>query len=180
MMLCGTSHETQASHCQLAACSLSFLYPRTGYLLSCKLLAGLSEQATAFWSSQGLRDSLQHARTAFCIHNLAYQGFMPLATFPRLCLPETSLRPLLWPPLLSEGGCPAFIPAHLSIDLTQQADIPRNRFKLYSLSQQLLAWPALEEACCSFQSDSQPLAAPLELHGCFAVCCFPSKRSVGS
>ena len=65
--------------------------------------AGSSEAAAAFWGSQELRDSVCHAKTAFCIHNLAYQGFMPLATFPRLCLPEIALRPLLWPPLASEG-----------------------------------------------------------------------------
>ena len=62
-----------------------------------------SEEAASFWASQELKDSLRHARTAFCIHNLAYQGAMPLAAFPRLCLPESALRPLLWPPTQSEG-----------------------------------------------------------------------------
>ena len=62
-----------------------------------------SEEAASFWASQELKDSLKHARTAFCIHNLAYQGAMPLAAFPRLCLPESALRPLLWPPARSEG-----------------------------------------------------------------------------
>ena len=62
-----------------------------------------SEEAAGFWGSQELRASLKHARTAFCIHNLAYQGAMPLAAFPRLCLPESALRPLLWPPALSES-----------------------------------------------------------------------------
>jgi hypothetical protein len=45
-----------------------------------------------------LRLSLQSAHTAFCIHNLAYQGQMPLASFPRLCLPESALDALIWPP----------------------------------------------------------------------------------
>lgn len=29
---------------------------------------------------------------------------MPLATFPRLCLPDDALPPLLWPPLGVEGA----------------------------------------------------------------------------
>ena len=71
-----------------------------------RLHAGTSEAAGAFWAGQSLRDSVRHARTAFCIHNLAYQGFMPLATFPRLCLPDDALPPLLWPPMDMEGGAP--------------------------------------------------------------------------
>ena len=74
---------------------------------------------------------------------------MPLATFPRLCLPESAMRPLLWPPLLSEGEGPAFHPTQLSSDLTRQANTSSNRFNLSSIYQQLLAWLPPEEACCS-------------------------------
>ena len=58
---------------------------------------------------------------------------MPLATFPRLCLPESAMRPLLWPPLLSEGEGPAIHPAQLSSDLTRQASISSNRLNLFSI-----------------------------------------------
>ena len=66
------------------------------------LHAGSAEAAT-FWGSRNLRDSVRQAKTAFCIHNLAYQGSMPLATFPRLCLPDAAMAPLLWPPVQLEG-----------------------------------------------------------------------------
>lgn len=52
-----------------------------------------------------LSASLQHAHSAFCIHNLAYQGTMPLAAFPRLCLPSAALSALQWPP---PPGGPSF------------------------------------------------------------------------
>jgi hypothetical protein len=42
---------------------------------------------------------LATAATAYCIHNLAYQGVYPLAAFPHLCLPPATL-----PPLLEPGG----------------------------------------------------------------------------
>ena len=68
------------------------------------LRAGSAETAAAFWGSSSLRDSVRQAKTAFCIHNLAYQGAMPLATFPRLCLPHDALPPLLWPPVKPKGS----------------------------------------------------------------------------
>lgn len=52
-----------------------------------------------------LTASLQHARAAFCIHNLAYQGSMPVGAFPRLCLPDAALPALLWPPPASRASC---------------------------------------------------------------------------
>ena len=66
---------------------------------SCDLMAG----DTAFVSH--LMASLQHARAAFCIHNLAYQGSMPVGAFARLCLPDAALPPLLWPPPASRTSC---------------------------------------------------------------------------
>ena len=45
-----------------------------------------------------LQGSLQGAASAFCIHNLAYQGCCGAETFPRLCLPDAALPALLWPP----------------------------------------------------------------------------------
>ncbi len=66
---------------------------------SCDLMAG----DTAFVSH--LMASLQHARAAFCIHNLAYQGSMPVGAFARLCLPYAALPPLLWPPPASRTSC---------------------------------------------------------------------------
>ena len=89
----GAVHGKEAIHGLIRA-------PSAGCLL--EPVCG-SEEAASFWASQELKGSLRHARTAFCIHNLAYQGAMPLAAFPRLCLPESALRPLLWPPAPSEG-----------------------------------------------------------------------------
>ena len=70
---------------------------------SCQHVAG-----DAAFASR-LTASLQHARSAFCIHNLAYQGTMPISAFPRLCLPDASLSALLWPPpgLRSTGSTPS-------------------------------------------------------------------------
>ena len=45
-----------------------------------------------------LQGSLRGAASAFCIHNLAYQGCCAAETFPRLCLPDAALPALLWPP----------------------------------------------------------------------------------
>ena len=50
----------------------------------------------AFWPR--LAESLQGARMAFAVHNLAYQGACAPEMFPRLCLPESALPPLQWPP----------------------------------------------------------------------------------
>ncbi|BDA40737.1 probable granule-bound starch synthase 1, chloroplastic/amyloplastic [Coccomyxa sp. Obi] len=65
----------------------------------CDLMAG----DAAFVSH--LVSSLQHARAAFCIHNLAYQGSMPVGAFARLCLPDAALPALLWPPPASRTSC---------------------------------------------------------------------------
>lgn len=68
---------------------------------SCQHVAGDAPYASR------LIASLQHARSAFCIHNLAYQGTMPISTFPRLCLPDAALTALLWPPPASSStGAP--------------------------------------------------------------------------
>lgn len=41
--------------------------------------------------------ALRDAHSAFCIHNLAYQGGLPLAAFERLCLPRSARAALEWP-----------------------------------------------------------------------------------
>jgi len=44
-----------------------------------------------------LAAALADARSAFCIHNLAYQGGLPAAAFERLCLPARARAALAWP-----------------------------------------------------------------------------------
>ena len=58
--------------------------------------APAAEDEREFWAR--LADSLQGARMAFTVHNLAYQGACSLETFPRLCLPDSALPALQWPP----------------------------------------------------------------------------------
>lgn len=41
-----------------------------------------------------LRDALQGAKGALCIHNMAFQGRFPRSSFERLCLPERALQSL--------------------------------------------------------------------------------------
>ncbi len=44
-----------------------------------------------------LAAALADACSAFCIHNLAYQGGLPAAAFERLCLPARARAALAWP-----------------------------------------------------------------------------------
>ncbi len=113
--------------------------------------------AAAFWGSQSLRDSVAHAKTAFCIHNLAYQGFMPLATFPRLCLPDDALPPLLWPPLGVEGA----ESVHSSVLMTN-----------FHIKLAVLTERALFTSC--------PLETCTTLHGPMSGCCDPHTHDLGS
>ncbi|KAK9821221.1 hypothetical protein WJX81_001768 [Elliptochloris bilobata] len=50
---------------------------------------------TAFRAALGA--ALRDAHSAFCIHNLAYQGGLPLTAFGRLCLPRSARAALEWP-----------------------------------------------------------------------------------
>jgi len=55
---------------------------------------GSSAQADAF--AAALARSLRGARTAFCIHNLAYQGVFPAEAWGRLCLPPEAREAVEW------------------------------------------------------------------------------------
>ena len=57
--------------------------------------AGTLCEACAFQAPLGR--ALCRARVAFCIHNLAYQGVLPTAAFPQLCLPPAALASLQQP-----------------------------------------------------------------------------------
>ena len=63
--------------------------------------AGPKLDLAAFRAALGA--ALRDAHSAFCIHNLAYQGGLPLAAFARLCLPRSARAALEWPQP-SHGG----------------------------------------------------------------------------
>jgi len=62
----------------------------------CGLCGAGSPAADAYAAS--LARSLAGARSAFCIHNLAYQGVFPTAAWGRLCLPEAARAAVEWTP----------------------------------------------------------------------------------